>query len=283
MLLDITWNVNPEIFSIGTFSVRWYGLLFALGFLVGQQIMTKVYKTEHMPEKDLDSLMLTMVLSTVIGARVGHYVFYEWEGFLADPLHWLVEMILPPYSGLASHGATIGILSGLAFYAIRKKQYFLWVVDRIVITVALGGCFIRLGNLMNSEIVGKPADVPWAFRFMRNTEYLPVVPRHPAQLYEAITCLILCFLLYGIWKKYKEATPHGLLLGIFLIWIFGLRFLYEFLKENQEGFESTMSFNMGQILSVPAILLGIYFLWFALSKKRTGAYINKPQTEEQEA
>ena len=275
MLLDITWNIDPEIFSIGKFSVRWYGLLFALGFLVGQQIMTKVYKVEKMPEKDLDSLMLTMVLSTVIGARVGHFVFYEWESMLAKPWAWFVEMILPPYSGLASHGATISILTGLAIYAIRKKQYFLWIVDRIVITVALSGCFIRLGNLMNSEIIGKPSNVPWAFSFVRNTEYLPVVPRHPAQLYEALSCLVLCIVLYALWNKYRSQTPHGLLLGIFLVWIFGLRFFYEYFKENQESFEDAMSFNMGQILSVPAILLGVYFLWYAFTKKKTGAYVKE--------
>jgi phosphatidylglycerol---prolipoprotein diacylglyceryl transferase len=273
MFLAITWDVNPEIFSLGTFSIRWYGLLFAMGFLVGQLIMARIYKAENMPEKDLDSLMLYMVISTVVGARVGHYAFYEWDSFMVNPLLWLKEMVLPPYQGLASHGATIGILTGLALYARSKKQYFLWVVDRIVIVVALAGCFIRLGNLMNSEIVGKPTDVPWAFLFVRNTEYFPTVPRHPAQLYEALSCLVLCLVLYLIWNRYRSKTPHGLLLGIFLLVVFGLRFVYEYFKENQVAFENTMQYNMGQILSVPTILLGLFFLWLAWSKKQTGAFL----------
>lgn len=274
MFLAITWDINPEIFSIGTFSIRWYGLLFALGFLAGQQIMTRIYKVEKMPEKDLDSLMLYMVVSTVVGARVGHFVFYEWDSFLKAPLDWFIEMVLPPYSGLASHGATIGILTGLWLYARSKKQSFLWVVDRIVITVALAGCFIRTGNLMNSEIVGKPTDVPWAFIFVRNTEYIPAIPRHPAQLYEALSCLVLCIVLYAVWNKYRTQTPHGLLLGIFLLWVFGLRFVYEYFKENQVAFENTMSYNMGQILSVPAVLLGVGILWYAFSKRKIGAYLS---------
>lgn len=272
MFLAITWDVNPEIFTVGTFSIRWYGLLFAMGFLVGQLIMARIYKAENMPEKDLDSLMLYMVISTVVGARVGHYAFYEWDSFMTNPLLWLKEMVLPPYQGLASHGAIISILTGLALYARSKKQYFLWVVDRIVIVVALAGCFIRSGNLMNSEIVGKPTDVPWAFLFVRNTEYFPTVPRHPAQLYEALSCLILCVILYLTWNRYRSKTPHGLLLGIFLVVVFGLRFFYEHFKENQVAFENTMQYNMGQILSIPAVLLGIYFLWYATAKKKTGAY-----------
>jgi prolipoprotein diacylglyceryltransferase len=139
--------------------------------------------------------------------------------------------------------------------------------------VAIAGCLIRTGNLMNSEIVGKPTDVAWAFNFMRNTEYLPVVPRHPSQLYEALSCLLLFFILFSIWKKYQKNLPHGLLFGIFMTWIFGLRFCYEFLKENQEAFENTMTYNMGQLLSIPAILLGLCGIWYALSTKKSGAYL----------
>jgi phosphatidylglycerol---prolipoprotein diacylglyceryl transferase len=260
MLSYIIWDVNPELFSIGSFSVRWYGLLFALGFLLGQQIMIYVFKREGKPLADIDALTLYMVISTVVGARFGHFLFYEPEVFLRNPL----EVILPPYRGLASHGATIGILTGLWLYCRRKSsvatnQTFLWVTDRIVITVALGGCFIRLGNLMNSEIVGRPTDVPWGFVFVNNTEYLQI-PRHPAQLYEAISCFILFIFLFWFWNRYKAATPRGSLLGIFLIWVFSLRFLYEFLKENQVEFENKLALNMGQILSIPAVLLGIYFL-----------------------
>jgi phosphatidylglycerol---prolipoprotein diacylglyceryl transferase len=260
VLTEITWNVSPEIFTIGSFSVRWYGLLFAMGFLVGQRIFSHIYRTEKEPESEIDSLMLYMVLSTVIGARVGHFVFYEWDALLAEPLHWFVEMVMPPYSGLASHGAFVGIITGLYLYCRKYKRDFLWVTDRVAIPTALAGFFIRLGNLMNHEIVGKPTDLPWAFKFMQNNEYMPIVPRHPSQLYESLSCLVLFFVLYFLWNKYRTATPRGLLVGLFLTWVFTLRFFYEFLKENQEAFENGMSFNMGQILSIVPVIMGIYFL-----------------------
>lgn len=266
MLSYIIWDVNPELFSIGTFSVRWYGLLFALGFLLGQQIMLYIFKREGKPISDIDALTLYMVIATVLGARIGHFLFYEPEVLLKNPL----EVILPPYRGLASHGATVGILTGLWLYSRRKsslatKQTFLWVTDRIVIAVALGGCFIRLGNLMNSEIVGRPTDVPWGFVFVNNTEYLQI-PRHPAQLYEAISCFFICLFLFWFWNRYKQNTPPGSLLGIFLIGVFGLRFFYEYFKENQVEFENTLALNMGQILSIPAVLAGIYLLIVSFRK-----------------
>jgi phosphatidylglycerol:prolipoprotein diacylglycerol transferase len=258
----IIWDVNPEIFSIGTFSIRWYGLLFASGFLVGQRIMAHIFRKEGLKETLLDSLLLTMVITTVVGARLGHFLFYEPDIFFKNPL----QVITPPFAGLASHGALVGILLGLYIYARSKKISFLWVVDRIVIVVALAGCFIRMGNLMNSEIVGKVTDMPWAFVFTRNFEFTQY-PRHPAQLYEAIACLILCFLLFWMWNKRKTQTPPGLLLGIFLIWVFGLRFVIEFFKENQVAFENELQFNMGQILSIPAVALGFVFLIYALKNK----------------
>ncbi|MEI7583768.1 prolipoprotein diacylglyceryl transferase [Runella sp.] len=264
----IIWDVNPEIFSIGSFSIRWYGLLFASGFLVGQRIMAHIFRKEGLKETLLDSLLLTMVITTVVGARLGHFLFYEPEVLLNNPL----QVITPPFAGLASHGATIGILLGLYFYARAKKMNFLWVVDRIVIVVALAGCFIRMGNLMNSEIVGKVTDVPWAFVFTRNFEFTQY-PRHPAQLYEAMACLVLCFLLFWMWNKRKTQTPQGLLLGIFLIWVFGLRFVFEFFKENQVAFENELQFNMGQILSIPAIVLGIVFLAYAFKNKDKEQFI----------
>lgn len=264
MLTYITWNVSPDLFTIpeflgfGPFTIRWYGLLFAAGFLFGQQIMTYIFKKEGKPLEDIDTLTLVMVASTVLGARIGHFLFYEPQVLFRNPL----EVILPPYAGLASHGALVGILFGLWLYTRKRKatgQTFLWLTDRMVILVALAGAFIRFGNLMNSEIVGTITDKPWAFIFMQNMEYSQY-PRHPAQLYEAITCLILFFILFALWNKYKAATPPGRLLGIFLIWIFGLRFVYEFLKENQVSFEDTLPLNMGQFLSIPAVLLGIYLV-----------------------
>ncbi|WP_254562773.1 prolipoprotein diacylglyceryl transferase [Dyadobacter diqingensis] len=264
MISYIIWDVNPEIFTIpqllgyGPFPVRWYGLLFAAGFLIGQQIMIRVFKNEKKPLEDIDALTLYMVISTVVGARVGHFLFYEPEVLFKNPL----EVILPPYAGLASHGAVVGIIIGLFLYSKSRKltgQTFLWVADRMVIVIALAGSFIRLGNLMNSEIVGRPTDVPWGFIFMKNTEFLQI-PRHPAQLYESISCFVLFFVLLGLWNKFKEKTPRGLLLGVFFVWVFTLRFLYEFLKENQEAFEANYALNMGQILSIPVVILGLYFI-----------------------
>nr|WP_295929152.1 prolipoprotein diacylglyceryl transferase [uncultured Dyadobacter sp.] len=264
MISYIMWDASPEIFTIpeiagfGPFPVRWYGLLFAAGFLIGQQIMIHIFKKEGKTLEDIDSLTLYMVLSTVIGARLGHFLFYEPEVLFKNPL----EVILPPYAGLASHGAVVGIVTGLWLYSRSRKatgQTFFWVADRMVITIALGGAFIRFGNLMNSEIVGKPTDLPWGFIFRHNTEFLQI-PRHPAQLYESISCFILTFVLFAIWNKYKAATPRGLMVGVFLVWVFTLRFLYEFLKENQEAFEANYPLNMGQFLSIPVVLLGLYFI-----------------------
>lgn len=272
----IIWDINPEIFSIGPLSIRWYGLLFALGFLIGMQIMTYIFKKEGKPEEHTDTLLIYMVISTVLGARLGHFIFYEPEAFLQNPF----QVLMPPFAGLASHGATIGILLALWLYSRRKSslatgQTFLWVTDRIVIAVALSGAFIRLGNLMNSEIIGRPTDMPWGFVFM-NADYRGItdivsmqkIPRHPAQLYESLSCFVLFILLFWFWNKYKEKTPRGSMLGIFLIWVFGLRFLWEYTKENQVAFENTMFLNMGQILSIPAVLVGVFFL--------VKAYRNKP-------
>lgn len=269
----IIWDVNPEIFSIGPLSIRWYGLLFALGFLIGMQIMVHIFKKEGKPEADTDTLLIYMVISTVLGARLGHFIFYEPEAFLQNPL----QVLIPPFSGLASHGALVGILLALWLYSRRESsrktgQTFLWVTDRIAIVVSLAGAFIRLGNLMNSEILGRQTDLPWGFVFM-NADYRGLtepfkVPRHPSQLYESLSCFVLFFLLLWFWNKDKERTPRGSMLGIFLIWVFALRFLYEYTKENQVAFEENLFLNMGQILSIPAVLLGIFFL--------VKAYRNKP-------
>jgi prolipoprotein diacylglyceryl transferase len=252
----ITWDVSPEILDTEYFSIRWYGLLFALGFLIGQQIMIYIFKKEGKPERDVETLTVYMVLGTIIGARLGHCFFYEWDYYSQNP----IKILKVWEGGLASHGAIISNLFVLWLYARKKKdQSYFWIVDRIVITIALAGCLIRLGNLMNSEIIGKPTEVPWAFVFTAVDDK----PRHPAQLYEAITYLILFILLFWFWKRKKERTPEGSLLGIFLIYIFGFRFVYEFLKENQVDFENNMALNMGQWLSIPAVLGGIFVLLIA--------------------
>lgn len=277
----IVWNPNPELFTLGPVTVRWYGLLFASGFLIGQSIVLNMFRKEGKPEQDVETLTLYMILSTIIGARLGHCLFYDPVYYLSNPLKILAVW----EGGLASHGATIGILTGIylyTHYSIKTKlllgfipvsfssvkrdrpgQSYLWVLDRLVVVIALGGAFIRFGNLMNSEIVGKPTDVPWAFIFERLSDpnLNAALPRHPAQLYEAISCLLLFFFLYFLWNKQKQATPIGSLFSIFLVWVFGLRFLYEFLKENQEAFEASLPLNMGQILSIPLVLMGLYLLY----------------------
>jgi prolipoprotein diacylglyceryl transferase len=266
----ITWDVSPEIIDTEYFSIRWYGLLFALGFLFGQQILIYIFKQEGKPERDVETLTVFMVLSTIIGARLGHCLFYEPDYYLANP----IKILKIWEGGLASHGATIGILFALWLYARKKRdQSYLWVVDRIVITVALAGGLIRLGNLMNSEIIGKPTDVPWAFVFTSVDQQ----PRHPAQLYEAISCFILFGFLFWLWSRRKAKTPEGSLLGIFLIYIFGLRFAYEFLKENQVDFENNMALNMGQWLSIPAVLGGIFVLLIANRNAKKRDALNVPQ------
>ncbi len=264
-LLFIDWNPDPEIVNLFGFSVRYYGLMFAISFFAGFQVLAYIFRKEGRPEEHADQLLMYAIFSTVIGARLGHYFFYEYPLLLADPIRFFVDMITPPFAGLASHGAAVGLFT--AFYLYHRKHpemSYLYVVDRVVLTVSLGGFFIRMGNLMNSEIVGKPTDMPWAFKFYRDTEHImaaggEVLPRHPSQLYEALSCLVL-FLSY-IWNKYQKKLLPGFTTGLFLIWIFGLRFVYEFFKENQVPFEDGMALNMGQILSIPCVLAGIFLLF----------------------
>ena len=260
MLQYIVWDVDPEIFRVGSWPVRWYGLLFAVGFLIGVQIMTYIFKTEKKPLSDIDSLLIIMVVSTILGARIGHFLFYEPYMFIQNPL----RIITPPFDGLASHGGIISIIIGLWLYSQRASsratgQTFLWITDRICIIAALAGAFIRFGNLMNSEIFGKPTNVPWAFVFLRDHEFSQV-PRHPTQLYESLSCLVLFAVLFWYWKTYRKQLAPGTMLGISLVWVFGLRFVWEFFKENQVAFEDSMSLNMGQILSIPAVLFGLFLL-----------------------
>jgi phosphatidylglycerol---prolipoprotein diacylglyceryl transferase len=353
MLSYIIWNASPDIFTLPIpfidkeLTLRWYGLLFALGFLIGQQILYYIFKKEGKPEKDVDTLTIYMVVATVIGARLGHVLFYEPEKYLTNP----IDILKIWEGGLASHGAAVGILFVLWLYGRKKKpgQNYLQTLDRIVILVALTGALIRFGNFMNSEIIGKETNSDYGVVFARNvTEvlksdesigsvsyvqvdsasnadgYRPVkilmefneghntyedyaqyvesrvnsflsynpyvrehisqsgyvtyklgqdetkkfyaivntyaIPRHPAQLYEAISCVLLFAFLFWIWSKYKVQLPEGRLFGIFVIVCFGLRFFYEFLKVNQVDFENSLPLNMGQLLSIPLVLAGVYVL-----------------------
>lgn len=250
----IYWNVSPDIVTIGPITIRWYGLLFALSFIVGYQLMMMVFEKEKKSENDLNDLVWYMVAGTILGARLGHCLFYNPEYYLSHPL----EIVMVWKGGLASHGAGIGILTAIYFFVKRRKNFsFLWVMDRIVITVALSGFFIRMGNLFNSEIYGKPTDLPWAVVFTA----IDSVPRHPTQVYEAIAYLSIFVLLLIIYLRKQGKSKEGLLFGLFLVLIFGFRFFVEFLKENQSPFEEHMLINMGQLLSIPFVLLGMLIIF----------------------
>ncbi|EJF08496.1 MULTISPECIES: prolipoprotein diacylglyceryl transferase [Pontibacter] len=270
----ITWDVSPSIFSIGSFEVRWYGLLFALAFVFGQRILTKIYVAEGRTEGDVDVITLYMIIGTVVGARLGHTLFYQPEYYLSNP----IEILKIWEGGLASHGATIGILLALWLFSRKHNFDYMWVLDRIVIVVALGGALIRLGNLMNSEIFGRPTDLPWGFIFVRQSEYSHV-PRHPTQLYESFSVFLLFVLLYWLWKKYKEALPKGLLFGIFVTALFTFRFLVEFLKEVQVEKEATMVLNIGQQLSIPLIIIGLFILFRVWRNPKPALPGGKPARE----
>jgi phosphatidylglycerol---prolipoprotein diacylglyceryl transferase len=366
------WNGSPEIFSIGSFALRWYGLFFALGFLITQQILYYMFRKEGKPEKDVETLTIYMVVATILGARLGHVIFYQPEIIWENPLGIFLPFELSPFrftglQGLASHGAAIGILFALWLYSRKKKpgQSYLQILDRIVILVALTGALIRLGNFFNSEIIGEPTDGPTAVVFVNKlTEALeerksggkeivesvayqpnddvpngangrtplsiyiffkpgiteddartfveysvkdllanrlyeffdegnePIkyelatqkngnlgarvntfgIARHPAQLYEALSSLLLFVVLYLIWARYKENLRPGLIFGIFLVVLWTLRFAYEYLKEPQESFEEELPLFMGQILSIPLIIAGILVLIYAFRNKPN----NKP-------
>jgi len=260
----IRWDVDPQILHIGFFQLRWYCLCFMISFAIGLYIFHWIYKHEKKPASDIDHLLVYMLLGTIIGARLGHCLFYDPVYYLSNPL-----LIINVWEGgLASQGAAVGILTALYFYSKKRKdQPYMWMLDRIVITVALAGFFIRIGNLMNSEIIGKAADVPWSFIFVR-AEADPV-PRHPAQLYEALAYLLIFFLLFYIYKKYKANLGRGLLFGLFLSLVFGARFFIEFLKEPQAAFEQSLPLDMGQILSIPLVLAGFYFIYMYLRNQKS--------------
>ncbi|MDD2380781.1 MAG: prolipoprotein diacylglyceryl transferase [Mariniphaga sp.] len=258
LLNFIHWNANPEIFNIGWFAVRWYGLLFATGFLIGYSIGEKMLKSENVPQKWIDSLFFYIIIATILGARLGHVFFYGWDYYSQHP----GEIFAVWHGGLASHGGAIGIIIALLIYSkLITKRNVLWTIDRIVVPTALVGAFIRLGNLMNSEIYGIETSLPWGFIFERNGE---TVPKHPTQIYEALAYLISFGVLIFLYRRTRAKNKEGLLTGLFFIFIFTARFLIEFIKEDQETFEATMALNMGQWLSIPFILAGLILVLRAL-------------------
>ncbi len=259
----VVWDFNPEVIpglgeSIG-FSPRWYGILFALGFVVGYNLMLKMFKREGKPEEWMDSLLIYTMLGTVLGARLGHVFFYDWAYYSQHP----AEILMTWKGGLASHGAAIGIISAMYLWSrfVSKKSMW-WILDRVVITVALAGSFIRMGNFLNSEIIGKATDLPWAVIFQR----VDLVPRHPSQIYESLAYLVIFLFLYRSYWRQNKGAYEGYLFGMFLILVFGFRFVVEFSKEIQVAFEAGLPLNMGQLLSIPLVLVGVYFVYRSKNK-----------------
>ena len=280
-LLSINWNPNPELFNLfGSLPIRYYGLLWVVGIALAYVIVHRQYRDRKIDEKTFEPLFFYCFFGILIGARLGHCLFYQPDYYLNH--FW--EMILPVkflpdggwkwtgYEGLASHGGTLGLIIALWMYCRKTKMHYMDVLDMIAVAKPITACFIRLANLMNSEIIGQPTDVPWAFVFER----VDMLPRHPAQLYEAIAYFIF-FLgmvyLYkrGQQKREKASLPYhrGFFFGLCLTEIFVFRFFIEFLKEDQVDFERTMALNMGQWLSIPFILIGVYFMFF-YGKKTAG-------------
>ena len=265
-MLSIVWDFNPVLVSIGGFEIRYYSLMWAAALLVGGWIFSYFCKKEGRPQALSDSAFLYIALGTMIGARVGHCLFYEPEYYLLKPWAIITEI---RNGGLASHGATIGIITAIWLCSRKNRVPVMWMTDRLGVIAPISGALIRFGNLFNSEIIGHQTDVPWGFKFMRLYRGLPAeqVPAcHPTQLYEAL-CYIATFLVLW-WMYHKTDAPRrrGLMFGVALIGIFLTRFFIEFVKINQVAFEEGMSLNMGQWLSLPFVALGVLSVWYALSR-----------------
>lgn len=256
-LLAIRWTLDPVFFSVFGIDVRYYGILFAIAFVASFWIFTKMYKYEGIQVSEIDTLAFYVGIGVIVGARLGHVLFYQPEYYLAHPWHILNIR----EGGLASHGAAIGILLALWLYSRKYKRPFIWLLDRISLAVPIAGMFVRLGNLMNSEIYGHATSLPWGFIFVREGE---TIPKHPTQIYEALAYLFIFFVLYWLhFKKNYAFKKPGAQFGVFLILLFMARFLIEFIKNDQVGFEQGMVLNMGQLLSVPFILMGVGFIIYA--------------------
>ncbi|MDR2272361.1 MAG: prolipoprotein diacylglyceryl transferase [Sphingobacterium sp.] len=257
----ITWDVNSDIFTIPIINhpVRWYGLFWLLGIVLCYRLLWTMLKKEGRPIAFLDQLSIYIVLGTIIGARLGHVLFYDPAYYLSNPL----KIFAIWEGGLASHGGGLGILVAIFLFARKQKLPFLWVADRIALVVPIAGACIRLGNLMNSEIIGTPTNLPWAFIFTS----IDQIPRHPAQLYEALFCIALFLLLNYLWTKPFLKNNIGNCFALLLILLFTFRFLDEFLKVNQEDFENSLFINMGQLLSIPFVLIGSALLIFNSREK----------------
>ena len=274
-MLFVNWHIDPVLFHLGSLGIRWYSLLFVSGFIIGWYLFRWFFRREGIDDRLTDPLLYTTLIATIVGARLGHCLFYQpdyylgsWEGFF--------EIFMPWKGGLASHGAAIALIIGLLWYARRygrKNDFdFFWVIDRICIIVAFAGCLIRLGNLFNSEIYGNPTSLPWGFVFQLRGE---TEPKHPTQLYEALTYLLLGLVMLWVYCKRLDKVHRGFFFGLFLLGCFGMRFLIEFIKEPQVEFEQGMSLDMGQLLSIPFVIAGVVILILSVKKKIPAAAVHK--------
>lgn len=255
----IHWSPDPVIFTLGPLSPRWYGFCFAFGFAVSFFLIRKIFKQENKKLEDLDTLLMYSIAGTIIGARLGHCLFYEPAYYLSHPL----EILFVWKGGLASHGGTLGMLFVVWLFLKKHPSYtWWWLVDRMCVVIGFTAGMIRMGNLMNSEIIGLPTNMPWAFIFERVDE----LPRHPTQLYESISYFLIFLFLYSLWKKKSDILYNSVVTGLFMILVFSARFFLEFTKTNQAAFEEHLPLTMGQILSIPFVAFGIYLI--ATSRKR---------------
>lgn len=266
-LLFVHWNVDPVFFHIGRLAIRWYSLLFVSGFIIGWYLFRWFFRREGVKENLLDPLLYTLLIATIVGARLGHCLFYQPDYYL-DSWQGFWEIFQPWKGGLASHGGAIALLFGMWWFSKhygKKNNFdFLWIMDHLCIAVAFAGCLIRLGNLFNSEIYGNVTSLPWGVIFDLRGE---TEPKHPTQLYEALSYLILGLALLGLYAKRLDRTYRGIFFGLFLVGCFGMRFLIEFIKEPQVGFEEGMVLNMGQILSIPFVVAGVAIIILACVRK----------------
>ena len=281
ILAFVTWSVDPVAFSIGSLQVRWYGILLATGFILAYLALQKIFRKENLSQKLLDHFVIWTIVWTIVGLRLGHFLFYEPEYLIAHPL----QVLLPVdeqwhfigYQGLASHGAAIAILIWLIYYTWTRKMNFCWLLDRVAIAVPIAAAFVRLGNLMNHEIVGSITNVPWAFDFMLAEDPAGTF-RHPSQLYESLVYLTLFIILMIYYFKFaKGNVPPGRTSGIMITTIFASRFFIEFLKADQVAKEADMALNIGQKLSIPLTLLGIGLLIYSIIKKEKIPHYVEPQ------
>lgn len=272
----ITWNPSGIILDLGFYELRWYSLLFGAGFVLSYFILNRYFKKEGIHEEMLEKLTIYVVLSSVIGMRLGHCLFYDWDYYSQNlleiflPFRFHPEFHFTGFSGLASHGGALGIVVGVILYARKYKMPFFTVMDKLALVVPIAGFCIRMGNLMNSEIIGKSTDVPWAFIFVQ----VDNVPRHPGQLYEALSYLLIFFVMNFLYQRVKKEP--GFIFGLFLILLFSARFIIEFFKIEQSEFEVGMTLNMGQLLSIPFIAIGILLMFL----KRKNSLPQQPVQSE---